>query len=188
MVVATRSKSVFYDCPFRSCMFTTCTCAPRKSIKLPILQLLTLDGQLCHWPAFWEQFKASVHENKKLTKEARCPYQNNLLSGAASASISGLQAIGECYDDATEILKSRLGDKRGIVQENLRRLRKLPAVASSEDVDYLRRLLDYVQCHIRGLKGLNVSPTKYASMMMDILLKALPADIVIGYCRKEANS
>ncbi|XP_037520577.1 uncharacterized protein LOC119397212 [Rhipicephalus sanguineus] len=127
---------------------------PRKAIKLPTLQLQTFDGQLCHWPSFWEQFKTSVEENENLTKGEKFQYLKTLLKGDAAAAISGLQATAECFDDAIEILKSRFGDNLRIIQDHLRRLRALPAVDSSEDVYNLRKLLDYVQCHIRGLKGL----------------------------------
>ncbi|KAH7932174.1 hypothetical protein HPB51_029487 [Rhipicephalus microplus] len=125
----------------------------------------------------------SFRRNPKASQDARF----SPLQGAAAAAISGLQVTAECYGDAIEILISSFGDNRRIVQDHLRQLRTLPEVDSLEDVYNLRKLLNYVQCRIRGLKGLNISPASYATMMTDILLEALPTDIVVGYYRKEAN-
>ncbi|KAH8009879.1 hypothetical protein HPB51_021677 [Rhipicephalus microplus] len=157
---------------------------PRNDIKLLTLQLQTFDGQLYHVFVFGA-VRTTAEENKHLTKGEKFKYLKTLLEGDAAAAISRLQATAECYDDANKILRSRFGDNQHIVQHHLRRLRTLQAVDSSEDLYNLRKLLDYVQCHIRGLKGLNVSPASYANMMTHILLKALPTDIVVVYYQKK---
>ncbi|KAH6937839.1 hypothetical protein HPB50_004637 [Hyalomma asiaticum] len=56
---------------------------------------------------------------------------------------------------------------------------ELPAIMLSSDVQGLRKLYDFVQCHIQGLKGLNITSATYATMT-DILLRAVPTDTV-GY-------
>ncbi|XP_075732109.1 uncharacterized protein LOC142774856 [Rhipicephalus microplus] len=90
----------------------------RKVIKLATLQLQTFDGQLYHWPLFWEQFRTALEENENLTKGGKFQYLKTLLKEDKAAGISGLQATAECYDDAIEILKSRFGDNRRIVQDH----------------------------------------------------------------------
>ncbi|XP_077523492.1 uncharacterized protein LOC144134453 [Amblyomma americanum] len=160
----------------------------RSAVKLPTLQLQTFNGELRQWRGFWEHFKEAVDENGNLTKGEKFPFLKGLLSGAAASSIAGLQATGECYDDVVNILSKRFGDTRQIIQEHLAQLRSLPSVTSSDDVRGLRKLVDHVQCHVRGLNGLKVSSTTYSAMMVDILLKALPADIVVGYYKRLANT
>lgn len=150
--------------------------SPGSSLKLPTLKLQSFDGEICQWPSFWEQYQASVHANGCLTKGEKFQYLRTLLNGKAAAAIAGLQATSECYDDAVDILKRRFGDTRRIVQEHLARLRSLPSVQASDDVKGLRKLMDYVQCHMRGLKALNISSATYSTMLTDIILKALLID------------
>lgn len=105
----------------------------------------------------------------------------------AAKAIVGLQATEKCYDDAIDILSSRFEDKRLIVEEHLRRLRELPDVTHSNDAQGLKTWYDSVQCYIRGLKSLNISLATYATVITNILLRALPTDIVIGYHRDQAS-
>lgn len=158
------------------------------SVKLPTLQLQTFNGELCQWLSFWTQFKAAVHENPSLNNGEKFHYLRSLLGGSAASSIAGLQPTEDCYPDAVEILSRRFGDTRRIVQEHLAQLRVLPSVVSSNDVGGLRRLLDHVQCHVRGLAALKVSSATYSTMMTDVLLRALPSDIVVAYHRQVAHS
>lgn len=160
----------------------------KSSVKLPTLQLQTFSGELCQWLSFWTQYKASVHHNHCLTKGEKFQYLRSLLSGPAADSIAGLQATEDCYDDAVEILSRRFGDTRRIVQEHLGQLRSLPSVVSSNDIGGLRRLLDHVQCHVRGLAALKISSATYSAMMTDILLRSLPSDIVLAYHRQMAHT
>ncbi|XP_037521048.1 uncharacterized protein LOC119397701 [Rhipicephalus sanguineus] len=160
----------------------------RSAVKLPALPLQTFSGELRQWRAFWEQFRDAVHYNNSLTKGEKFHYLRSLLSGVAASSIAGLQATGDCYDDAVSLLSRRFGDTRHIVQEHLAQLRSLPSVRSSGDVRGLRKLLDHVHCHVRGLKGLNVGAATYSTMMTDILLKALPSDIVVSYYKETATT
>ncbi|XP_064468583.1 uncharacterized protein LOC135380723 [Ornithodoros turicata] len=130
-------------------------------IKLPKLRLPTFSGKLSEWHSFWEQFSTTVHEKKNLVK------------------IEKFQA----YDDATEILKERFGDRGRIERQLLARLRSLPAVKSSSDVLGLRRFYDHVQSHIRGLRSLGVQDSSYAAMLTEILLSSQPSEIVIDFYR-----
>ncbi|XP_077536147.1 uncharacterized protein LOC144148488 [Haemaphysalis longicornis] len=139
-------------------------------------------------PSFWEHYQASVHNNDCLAEGEKFQYLRELLNGKAAASIAGLQATSECYDDAIDILKRRFGETQRIVQEHLVRLRSLPSVQASDDVKGLRKLMDYVHCHMRGLKALNTSSATYETMLTDIILQALPTDVFVGYHRLLATS
>ncbi|XP_064462301.1 uncharacterized protein LOC135372760 [Ornithodoros turicata] len=152
-------------------------------IKLPKLQLMTFAGELTQWQPFWEQFRTAVHENRRLNKTEKFQYLSTSLKGRAAAAIRGLQATESCYDDAIEILSQRFGDTTQIEREYLSRLRSLPAVRSSRDVAGLRSLYNYVQANVRCLKSLGVSTNSFASMMVDILLSAIPPEMVVEYHR-----
>ncbi|XP_077508445.1 uncharacterized protein LOC144119775 [Amblyomma americanum] len=157
---------------------------PRHSgIKLPKLHLESFNGELANWQTFWECFRETVHENLSLSKAEKFHYLKSLLTGPASSAVRGLQATEASYDDAVQILQRRFGDKGRIEQEHLTKLRMLPSVSSSGDVRGLRRLYDHVQAHICGLAGLGVTTHAYSAMLCDIVLTALPRDMVVEFHR-----
>lgn len=155
----------------------------QNGIKLPKLQLRTFTGELTDWLPFWQQFSTAVDENSRLTKREKFQYLSTLLKGDAASAIRGLHATESSYDDAIEMLKQRFGDTGRIEREHLAKLRKLPAVKLAADISGLRLLYDHVQANMRGLRALGVSSTSYASMMVDILLSALPTELVVEYQR-----
>lgn len=59
----------------------------------------------------------------------------------------------------------------------------LSPVRSSTDTKALRSLYDQVLVNIRGLETLGVHKSSFSSMLCDILLRALPRDIVVQYHR-----
>ncbi|XP_040061246.1 uncharacterized protein LOC120836440 [Ixodes scapularis] len=160
----------------------------RSGIKLPKLQLQSFKGELAVWQPFWQQFKRAIHENGELSSGEKFQYLRTLVSGPAKASIDGLQVTDACYNDAIEILTRQFGDYRRIQQDHLTKLRTLPSVTYSNDTKGLRRLYDQVQTHIRGLHGLGVSSDSYSTMLMDIVIKALPSEIVVDFYRRAGHS
>ncbi|KAM7304098.1 uncharacterized protein ISCGN_013998 [Ixodes scapularis] len=159
-----------------------------SGVKLPKLRLQTFNGEVSAWQSFWEQFGRAIHENDSIPRSDKFQYLRNHVTGPAAAAIAGLQATEACYDDAIEILTLRFGDKRRIEQNHLAKLRALPPVASAKDTKGLRKMYDHVQTNIRGLKGLGVGSATYCTMMSDILLKALPSEVVVNYHRQQASS
>lgn len=63
------------------------------------------------------QFSTALHNNDDLSVAEKFNCLSTLVTGAAVAAISRLQATGECYEDAIDILKKCFGDERIIVQE-----------------------------------------------------------------------
>ncbi|KAH6941227.1 hypothetical protein HPB50_015117 [Hyalomma asiaticum] len=123
------------------------------------------------------QFSTAAHNNDDLSAAEKFNYLSTLVTGAATAAISGLQATGECYEDAIDIFKKRFGDERIIVQEHLWSLLDLRPVLSSPSTTELRGLYD--EAHVRSLKALGTSPNAYCSML--ILLRVIPSDLVLKY-------
>ncbi|XP_064463610.1 uncharacterized protein LOC135374602 [Ornithodoros turicata] len=162
--------------------------APSGSgVKLQRLQLMKFRGDLAEWQPFWEQYKANIHENRKLSKRDKFHYLRSLLLGPAAAALSGLQTTEAAYDDAIALLTQRFGDKGRLERQYLEKLRTLPRVRSSMDTAALRRLYDYVQTNTCGLRSLGVPTVTYSSMMTEILLAALPPDLRLDYYRGHAQ-
>ena len=160
--------------------------AGASGTKLPKLTIAPFAGDLCRWNDFWEQFDQMIHRNGSLTATDKFNYLRFFLRGDASSAIVGLPTTEACYKDAIDILKRRFGDKTRLEQEYFSRLRTLPSVRSS-DSTALRKLYDQVVINIRGLETLGVSKTSFSAMLCDILLRALPHDLVVHYHRSCAN-
>ncbi|KAH7957451.1 hypothetical protein HPB52_019088 [Rhipicephalus sanguineus] len=149
--------------------------------RLPKLELLRFDGSLTRWQPFWDMFRHSVHDNPSLSNTDRFHYLVSFLDGAAAQAVAGIQVTDSSYRDALDLLKQRFGNAKLI-----ERLRTLKPVRSSSDVSDLRKLYDEVQVNQRGLASLGVSAMSYATMLSEILLKVIPADIVVDYYKRES--
>ncbi|XP_064483011.1 uncharacterized protein LOC135395853 [Ornithodoros turicata] len=168
---------------------TECIIPDRSTgVRLQRLQLRKFRGEFTEWQPFRDQFKANVHDNRNLTKSDKFHYLRSLLLGTAEAAISGLQTTEAAYDDAIALLTQRFGDRRRLEEQYLGKLRTLPHVKSSTDTCGLRKLHDYVQTNICGLRSLGIPTVTYSSMMTQILLAAIPSDIVLEYHRLNLRS
>lgn len=190
-IASLRQKELPTPVPLNETRSATASVPPpnrTSGVKLPKLRLLTFNGDVSGWQSFWEQFSGAVHNNDTITRSEKFHYLRTLVTGPAAAAIAGLQATEACYDDAIHILTQRFGDRRRIEQDHLAKLRSLPPVASANDTRGLRRIYDHVQTNIRGLRGLGVGSSTYCTMMSDILLRALPKEIVLDYHRRQSGN
>ncbi|KAG0414746.1 hypothetical protein HPB47_008075 [Ixodes persulcatus] len=158
----------------------------RVGARLPKLELPRFDGTVSQWQPFWDMFCHTVHENNHLTNIDRYHYLKTLLSGPAAKAIAGIQVSEASYRVAIEILKNRFGSVKIIQQTYLANLRTLKPVKSSGDVTELRELLDSVQINVRGLKALGLLELSYAAMLLEVLTKATPSDIVVDYYKRQS--
>ncbi|KAM7284683.1 uncharacterized protein ISCGN_001777 [Ixodes scapularis] len=158
----------------------------RVGARLPKLELPRFDGTVSQWQPFWDMFCHTVHENNHLTNIDRYHYLKTLLSGPAAKAIAGIQVSEASYCVAIEILKNRFGSVKIIQQTYLANLRTLKPVKSSGDVTELRELLDSVQINVRGLKALGLPELSYAAMLLEVLTKAIPSDIVVDYYKRQS--
>ncbi|XP_077560569.1 uncharacterized protein LOC144175361 [Haemaphysalis longicornis] len=161
------------------------TSAPKA--KLPKLELIRFDGKRKNWQPFWEQFEQSVHKNADLTASDRFHYLRSLLTGDAAAAIAGLPATAQCYSDAVDLLQQRFGSPAALIQEHMQGLIDAQPLTSSKNVPALRRLYDRLQVHMRGLKSLGVADESYSAMLYPVLLRVLPADMILDYHRRQAE-
>ncbi|XP_049527620.1 uncharacterized protein LOC125947248 [Dermacentor silvarum] len=154
--------------------------------RLPKLDLVHFNGTVQQWQPFWDMFKHAVHENASLTNIDRFHYLKTLLAGPAAKAIEGIQVTDASYADAIEILTNRFGNVRIIEQKYLENLRMLRPVRFSTDVTAMRNLLDTVHINVRGLKALGRSELSYAAMLVEILTKAIPNDIVVEHYKRQS--
>ncbi|KAK8771580.1 hypothetical protein V5799_025174 [Amblyomma americanum] len=159
-----------------------------QRIKLPKLELTKFDGKRKTWQLFWEQFEVAVHKNTELSNIDRLNYLKTLLTGEAESAIAGLQASGDCYSDAVDILRQRFGHPEALVQDHMQGLIDVKPAFSARNVRALRGLYDEIQVHMLGLNALGIEDDGYQAMLYPILLHALPKELILDYHRSHAEN
>ena len=98
------------------------------------------DGNLLHWPKFWEQFEVSVHDKDSLSDAEKLVYlQHALKGGAAKQAIEGLSRSGDQYAEAVESLKDRYNRPHFIHQSHVRMIVEAQD-GSGKELRYLHML------------------------------------------------
>jgi hypothetical protein len=79
------------------------------------------------------------------------------------------------YTVAVDLLKKRFGQPAKIIMAHMRALTSLPNPGT--DRVSLRKFVDCLESHIRGLEALNKKPDSYGDLLVCILLDKLSADL-----------
>ena len=158
-----------------------------QSVKLPRLEIEKFKGNILEWQNFWDQFKAAVHDDKRLTNVQKFTYLKTLVEGPARAAIIGLPLTSANYDTAIKVLKDRFGQKELIVHSHFKKLMELKPIGDKlTDVSSLRKLYDEVEIQILGLEGLGVGIDTYGRLLCTTILQLLPVSILIRWNRGTA--
>ena len=81
--------------------------ADGKGLKLPKLEVPTLDGDVLHWRQFWEQLSISVHDRSHIMDVEKLVYLRQAVkNGSAKNAIEGLSRSGDHYSETVECLLS----------------------------------------------------------------------------------
>ena len=134
------------------------------------------------WPAFWDSFKSSVHDNDALSSVDKFNYLQSLLKGPASKAIQGLPRTEGNYNDAVELLKARFDNTRVIIAALMDELVKLPDCSQDRHTS-LRSIYDKITIHTRGLSSLGINLSEYGSLLIPILMPKLPEDMCLRIAR-----
>ncbi|KAL1476171.1 hypothetical protein MTO96_036706 [Rhipicephalus appendiculatus] len=139
------------------------TTSQKLNVKLPRLELVKLSGRRHEWQPFWELFEQVKQ---------------------AAAVLTGLPPTSRCYNDAKQFLKKRFGNEELLIQEHMKKLIDIPPARTSDDVRRLRRLDDTVSAHVRGLETLGRKLDSFSSMLLPIVQRAMPREILLDFSRK----
>ncbi|XP_037521402.1 uncharacterized protein LOC119398643 [Rhipicephalus sanguineus] len=163
----------------------------RTRVKLPKFELVKFSGRRSDWQPFWEVFEQVVDKNEELSLLDKFHYLRSSVTGDAAAALAGIPPTSRCYRDAVELLKGRFGNNELLMQEHMRSLLDIKPVRSSDDVRSLRRLYDTLAAHICGLESLGRKLHTYGAMLLPVVQRAIPRDILLDFGRKcatDANS
>ena len=105
-------------------------------------------------------------------------WQSNLLA------VEGLQVTKENFSEAVEVLERRFGNKQVIVNSHMEELTAMKEVTDKNDIKGLRTFYDKVEMNLRSLRALGVNPDHYGSLLVPMLKKRLPGEIILLLSRK----
>ncbi|XP_046438873.1 uncharacterized protein LOC124190290 [Daphnia pulex] len=126
------------------------------SSHLPKFNLPEFDGNILLWNAFWDVFEVEVHLKTKYSNATKFNFLNSRLSGDAKALLLGLVLSNDNYTVAVDLLKKCFGQPAKTIMAHMRALTSLPNPGT--DRVSLRKYVDCLESHIRGLEALNKKP------------------------------
>ena len=109
---------------------------------------------------------------------------NSRLSGEAKALLLGLVPSNDNYTVAVALLRKRFGQPAKIIMAHMRALVALPKPGI--DRNSLRKFVDALESHVRGLEALNKMPDSYGDLLVCILLDKLSAELRRNLARQNA--
>ena len=153
-------------------------------VKLPEYKIPHFYGDPVEWRAFWDQYKASIHDNKKLGTIHKYNYLRSYLHDAAKDCINGLTLTEGNYKTAVEILTERFGNTQVLIRAYTDALAQLPVVHDVEDVSTLRVMYDKIQVCVRNLSDLGVATDSYGSLLISIVFDRMPEELRLYISRQ----
>ncbi|KFM63037.1 hypothetical protein X975_02648, partial [Stegodyphus mimosarum] len=158
---------------------------PVAAVKLPKLNIEKFSGDPSTYLEFINCFKNAVDNNDSLLKLSKFQYLKSLLTGAAYNVVSGFDLTDENYDECLKLLNERYGRRDIIINCHINKILNLEPVKSSNNIRGLRNLYDKCEIHIRNLKSMGVTTGTYGHLLLPILLKLLPENMVLEFYKKK---
>jgi len=150
----------------------TATSNLSKSVKLPNIALGKFSGEHLAWPAFWDLFKASIHDRTDLSGPAKFHYLLSQLEGDAAQLLAGFDHTEQEYEQAVSLLKETYGKPKLLIQA---RLHAILDIASPEpNSTSLAKYRSAYEGHLRGLQSLGCDIESAGFVFTTILLRKLP--------------
>ncbi len=150
--------------------------------RLPKLALPTFDGNPLGWQSFWDSFCTAVHDNPYLSNVQKLNYLRAQLSGEASRSIAGFPLTENNYTESIKLLQERFGQQHRAVSAHMQALLNIPSPTST--LSSLKNFYDTLETHIRALEALGKSHDSYGDILVPIIHKKLPVDLIKTFTRE----
>lgn len=141
-------------------------------VRLPRIELPTFSGSYEEWPAFKDLFMSLVHNNKMLSDVQRLHYLKTSVTAEASSLLRHIQITSDNYSQAWLILKTRYGNKRLILNNNLKKLVNQRKMTTQSAVQ-LKVLLDTTSECLHNIQNLNVSVDSWDPLVLFLLVQKL---------------
>ncbi|KRZ74046.1 hypothetical protein T10_7368 [Trichinella papuae] len=151
----------------------------KSNSNRPIPKLLTFDGDILQFKAFWDQFNAAVHRREDLEDVTKFVHLRSCLAGAALHAISGVTTAAENYPAVVQLLHDRFYRVSDVLDAHILQILSIKNEASSEQ-EGLLTMHDKLNGHLLELKaiGKNLdSAVPGFRMALPHLVSELPKDI-----------
>lgn len=160
------------------------TTVPGISSNLPKLAIPNFSGDSHLFLDFYNCFLTIIDSNNSLTKVEKFIYLKSYLSGEAYQIVAGFALTEENYSSCLNLLKERYGKSERIISVYMNKLLEMEPVKQSSNLKGLRKLYDESEVSIRNLNSLGVTSDNYGHLLIPLILKQLPPDLVVEYHRK----
>lgn len=155
------------------------------SINLPKINIPTFNGDPSMFLEFINSFKSAIDSNASLSNVDKFIYLKSLLAGEAYKSVAGFALTEENYTSCLELLNDRYGKQEHLISCFVNKLLELEPVKFSSNIKALRFLFDESEVSIRNLKCMGVASSNFGHLLIPIILKQLPPNLVVEFHRKK---
>jgi len=145
-----------------------------ESLRLPMIQPPTFNGNLEDWASLIDTFNALFHNNSQLNDVQRLHYLKSSLSGPAADIVTNFSITSENYNVAYEELVRKYENKGLTIQTHIRSLLMSPKVNSPSAAE-LRNLHHHVASHVRALKALAQPVEHWDAWLVTLICSQLDA-------------
>ncbi|KAF8776764.1 hypothetical protein HNY73_013711 [Argiope bruennichi] len=158
-------------------------------IKFPKYHIARFFGDdASKWLTFWNSFETAVHNNESLNKVDKFNYLKAHLGGSALNTVEGFPISAAAYDEAVQLLKERFASTEVLVQAHMNKILSLPPLKDSNDIRSFRQFVDNCNVQLRSLESLGISTSQYGSILCPIIMKLIPADLLLEYNKSEKQN
>ncbi|XP_060861782.1 uncharacterized protein LOC132938783 [Metopolophium dirhodum] len=141
-------------------------------VRLAPIPLPTFNGDIENWEAFYDVFRALVHNDEGLTSVQKLYYLRSCLSGPALDIVSSIPMVDGNYEVFTERLKQRYDNRSLVIQTHIRALLDAPRVDTAT-IEALQLLHSHIGSHVAALKALGQPIEQWDAWLVTIILRCL---------------
>ena len=144
-------------------------------VNLSKLHLPFFDGDIEHWPEFWDIFKATIHE-QNIPSVSKFSYLKSVLRGSALSSIAGIPLISENYSMAIKLLQNRFGRKETIIDSLYAKLQNIPRVVNHKFFE-VQKVSETIERLLRQLEAQGEIINDQRTLVQQIISK-FPTEVI----------
>lgn len=140
--------------------------------RLAPISLPNFNGNIQEWNAYFDYFKAMVHNEDNYPPAQKFSYLRSSLSGPALDVIKAIPMTENNYDVAIRRLKQRYENKGMVIQSHIRAILDCPQVDTATSLE-LQKLHSQVVSHVAALEALGQPVHEWDAWLVTILLRKL---------------
>ncbi|GFY42724.1 DUF1758 domain-containing protein [Trichonephila inaurata madagascariensis] len=155
------------------------------SLSLPKLRIPHFSDDSSTYLEFINSFTNAIDANESLSNVDKFIYLKSFLSGEASKIFSFFALTEDNYKSCLNLLKDRYGRPDHLISCYMNKLLEIEPVKSSFNLKGLRKLHDESEINIRNLDSMGIASGNYRRLLIPIMLKKLPRDLVVDFHRRK---